>query len=144
MTIEETHEWAKKQLGVWENLDEKIPQEALHNFGALNFLRFENPAFRGEVALAGSDLLFHFFPTESPPNQVGVLDGQRFWRFSDKFSDQLAEAFLEVFKFQEKLFWDFVVEMNSWVVRVQGYAQNPFHMELIEGVLCRLKEKTEK
>ncbi len=145
MTVQDTYEWAKKQLGVWENIQEKIPKTELNEFGALKFLKFENQSFTGEVAPTEGDLIFHFFPTaDAKFNKQIAVEGERIWVFGDRFADELAQAFLDTFKYQDRLFWDFVPEMNSWAVRVQGYAENPFYLELIEGVLCRLKEKIEK
>jgi len=145
MSIKETHEWAKEKMARWGELAEKTgtivnrPQEKID---VPPVLQFENPSFYGDVCRRDGDMVFHFFPTTNDRFNVKVdVQGEKVWVFNDRFADLLGDAFIETFKFPERLFWDYVPELNSWVVRCHGYGDNPLNDSLIEQVLVTIKRK---
>lgn len=145
MSIQETHEWAKEKMKRWEGLTKEAssiasrPQERVLTPDALDF---ENASFRGDVCNIHGDLVFHFFPTPNDRfNLVETLGTERTWVFPPTFADFLGDAFIEVFKRPERLFWDYVPELQSWVVRCSGYGDNPLVIELVERMLVALKKK---
>jgi hypothetical protein len=166
MSIEESYEWAKKQRAEWDKmvdqehpmvskLDVELSQGGDHQVVGLSFSRTECPSYVGEVGRNDDDdLIFHFWPTaddrynvltEIPtPTQENPRGTQAVWVFGDAFRDALAEAFLEVFKFEDKLCWDFVPEMNSWVVRASGFGSNVMADELSARVFDGLQHRIEK
>jgi hypothetical protein len=133
-------EWAKEKAPKieLEKLKEHVPTEELNRFNAIQFREFKNMSFRGEVAKRGDDLFFHFFPTDHPKFN-SFVDG--LWLFGKDFESHMAEAFLETFKHPDKLCSDYVPELNSWVVRVSGFGNNPLWEEMADRVLIRLKAK---
>lgn len=145
MSIVESHEWAKEKMGRWKELttaSQGIEKEPQKRVGAPPILEFQNPSFIGDVCFREGDIVFHFFPTTNDRFNVKVdVNGEKIWVFGDRFADSLGNAFLEVFKFPERLFWDYVPELNSWVVRCAGYGDNPLNMMLIEKVLVALKKQ---
>ena len=145
MSIKETHEWAKEKMTRWGELTAKTetianrPQEKIDT---PPLLQFENPSFFGDVCRRDGDLIFHFFPTTNDRFNVKVdVQGEKVWVFNEGFADHLGDAFIEVFKFPERLFWDYVPELNSWVVRCSGAGNNPLNDALIEQVLVAIKKK---
>lgn len=145
MSIQESHEWAKEKMGRWKELtqaSQTIEKEPQKKIAAPPVLQFENPSFFGDVCRRDGDMVFHFFPTTNDRFNVKVdVGGEKIWVFGDNFADALGDAFNEVFKFPERLFWDFVPELNSWVVRCAGYGDNPLNDMLIEMVLVGIKKK---
>lgn len=79
-------------------------------FHSVEFARTERSKYLGEIGRKGADFIYHFFP-------IGK-------EFPENFGDALGDAFLEVFKFSDRIFADFVPEMNSWAIKVQGYGKN--------------------
>lgn len=157
MSIEETYEWAKKQREAWDRAASKDPSLASlstelsqggdHPIEPVAFVKVEKDTFVGEVGRVEGDLFFHFFPKEHRNNKlVSIKEDEsvdvKMWVFGDEFADKLGDAFLEVFKFEDKLCWDFVPEMNSWVVRAFGYADNPNAEELSSRLFDLLQETT--
>ena len=135
MSIEESYEWAKKQRAAWDNqvgqdkylnaLDREISFGGDHQFETIQFSKVACEHFVGEVGVVEGDLIFHFFPAGDA--------------FGDNFSDGLAQAFLDVFKLEDRLCWDFVPEMNSWVVRASGFGSNPQHQVLAGKLFVALE-----
>ncbi len=148
MSIKETYEWAKEKMDQWDGLVKEtgaVATEAQKKVAVPPFARFENPSFCGDVIKQGGDLFFHFFPTANSLYNLGsVVDSKPVWTFETGFSTCLADSFLAVFKHEDRLCWDYVNEMHSWVVRCMGYADNPLVDDLIERVLCAIKERYEK
>lgn len=146
MSRKETYEWAKEKMKEWDGLIEKT--------GAIDpnqkvvvppYAKFENPSFCGDVVKSDGDLFFHFFPTaNSLFNIEVVVNGTKEWNFESGFPNCLADSFLAVFKHEDRLFWDHVKELRSWVVRCAGHADNPLADDLIERVLCEIKKRYEK
>lgn len=86
-------------------------------FGTIEFLRMDRPKYVGEVGKKGGDYVFHFFPKEGeslPPN----------------FEEKMGDAFLEMFKFQDRVQSIYTEELSSWAVRAVGYANNPLADDL--------------
>ena len=136
MSIEESYKWAKQQRAEWEKQEhEDVDLNALTEFKSgedksvrpVEFSRFSSTHFAGEVGVVGEDLIFHFFPGGS--------------EFPENFADDLGDAFLEVFKLEERLCWDFVPELHSWVVRAAGYGQNLSRDELSNRLFTCLQAK---
>ena len=127
-----------------------------HSLTPLAFARAERPSFTAEVGKSGRDLIFHFWPVqhdkysrfmytgiEHDPYKIEKDLENYVWVFADGFSDSLAESFLEVFKQEDRLCWDFVPEMNSWIVRAAGYGENLMKNEMANSVLDTLQKKLE-
>ncbi len=148
MSIQETHEWAKEKMSRWKELTDAskgIEAEPQKKIGAPPLLQFENASFYGDVCRRDGDLIFHFFPTSNDRFSVKVdVAGEKIWVFGDHFADNLGDSFNQVFKHQERLFWDYVPELNSWVVRCSGFGDNPLNDALVEQVLVTLKKKNKE
>lgn len=86
-------------------------------FGAIEFVRLERPKYIGEVGKKGGDYVFHFFAKE----------GQK---FPTGFEDKMGDAFLEMFKLQDRVQSTYTEELNSWAVRAVGFANNPLADDL--------------
>lgn len=140
MSIEETYDWAKKQRALWDQqaqqdpdlgaLDKEITEVSDYPVAAVEFSKFQGEAFLGEVGVVNGDLIFHFF---SPDDE-----------FLECFEDHLADAFIETFKLEDRLCWDFVPELTSWVVRATGYGDNPSREELANRLFVCLQDKLEE
>lgn len=102
-------------------------------FDCIEFARTERPKYTGEVGKKSGDYIYHFFPPASTKTEG--------YGFPHKFEDKMGDAFLEVFKLQEKVQARFVPEMHSWAVRVLGYAVNPMADELAISVFDVLDKK---
>jgi len=168
MSIEETHEWAKKIRSEWDDkvqsgdpivshLDKEMAEVGKSEVGAVSFARTERPSFVGEVGRVGEDLFFHFWPTSDDRYSVLTYVGNardeytkekdvenHIYVFSDVFADALATSFLEIFKFEDRMCWDFVPEMNSWVVRVSRFADSPAAEDLSSQLFDSLQRRLEK
>lgn len=167
-SIEETYDWAKKVRGEWEakiaagedgieTLDKELSGGGDHKLDPVAFARTERPSYLGEVGKVDGDLFFHFFPSDDDKYSVLTYAGNRRDQFEkeadtdnwvrvfpDVFADALATSFIEVFKFEDKMCWDFVPEMNSWVVRVTGMADNPHADDLSMKLFNVLQGRLEK
>lgn len=152
MSIQETHEWAKKKMASWQGITDEF-KKLSQGFESENpkkiatppHAKFENASFIGDVCRRDGDLIFHFFPTTNDRFNVKVdVAGEKVWVFGDAFADNLGDSFNQVFKHAERLFWDFVPELNSWVVRCAGFGDNPLSDVLVEQVLVTLKEKNKE
>lgn len=165
-SIQETYDWAKKQRSEWDGmvaekhpmvtrLDVELTNGGDHPVASISFAKFESDSFSGEVGKNDDgDLIFHFWPSnndrynvlellEVKKNDDGSKENVYIWRFGETFKDILADAFIKVFRFEEKLCWDFVPEMNSWVVRAQGFGKNLMADELATKLFHDLKERLE-
>ena len=156
-SIEETHEWAKGVRAEWdervkngdsvaEHFNKEIETAGKSEVSPVAFARTERPSFIGEVGTVDGDLFFHFFPSDNDDysSLEDVGDGEKARVFCDVFADALATSFIEVFKFEDKMCWDFVPEMNSWVVRVTGYAENSHAGDLSIDLFDALQKRLEK
>lgn len=156
MTIEETYDWAKKQRAEWDDLVERGQPEVVsldkelskggdHAVASITFSKVTNLSYTGEVGRVDGDLIFHFWPTaDDKYNVLTDLGDQKIWVFGDPFSDALAQAFIDEFKYPDKLCWDFVPELNSWVVRASGFGDNPHAEELATNMFNNLQERLEQ
>jgi hypothetical protein len=155
MSIDQTYEWAKKQKEAWDKasledkdlgaLNKELTKGGDHRFNTITFARCDKTHFTAEVGRVEGDLVFHFFPCPSEINQlVSLASGEKIWVFGDSFADRLGDAFLDVFKFQDKLSWAFVPEMNSWAVKVAGMGSNPMTEELASKLFDCLDSLIEK
>lgn len=164
-SIEDTHEWAKKQRAEWDDmvarkhpmvtkLDTELTSGGDHPVTKIEFAKFSSDSFQGEVGKNDDgDLIFHFWPTNNEKynwvepvekiNSEGAKEIVYMWRFGESFKSTLADAFIKVFRFEEKLYWDFVPEMNSWVVRAQGFGRNFMANELATRLYNDLKKRLE-
>jgi hypothetical protein len=101
-------------------------------FMPLDMARAERAQYVGEVGKKGGDYVFHFFPSK---------------RLSDiekaHFADAIGDAFIEVFKHQEKLFSSYDEEMGSWSVRATGFANNLMSDKLVVSVFDVLDRNLE-
>ena len=146
MSIEDTHKWAKEKMSQWPDLaKEPCPWDGTtKGMMAARELKFSNDSFFGDVTSRDGDLFFHFFPTANSSFNLCTENGEPVWVFNSEFVNDLTEAFLEVFKFADRIFLDFVLELQSYVVRCAGYGENPFQDEMIDKVLLGIKERYER
>jgi hypothetical protein len=86
-------------------------------FSAVDFAKTTRDFYVGEVGWKGVDLIYHFYPTQSPGGWPSSIGGK-------PFEEVMGDAFLEVFLFPEKLEQAFSEELNSWAVRVLGMSTN--------------------
>lgn len=139
MSLDEMYEWAQQQRATFEQfattqeggsaLARELAAGGDHPIEPVRFRTVTTSMFRGEVAMIGPDLVFHFWPNEGAS-------------FPPPFADQLAESFLAVFKFNDRLFWDYVPELTSWVVRAAGWSESPAREELSNRLFAHLLERT--
>jgi hypothetical protein len=101
---------------------ETVAVSAAEPFGAIEFVRFHRKHYIGEVGKKGVDYIYHFFPIPSYNTETP--------EFPKNFADKLGDAFNEVFKIHERVEASFTEELNSWAVRVSGYAGNPLADDL--------------
>ena len=164
--MKDTHDWAKKvskEFEIMSNtagaddvkaLNNELTNGGDHAMQHVNFVRVERPSYSGEVGRIEGDLMFHFFPANNDTHSVLIhtgtetVDGEEKkyyrWDFKETFADALADAFLEVFKQQEKLCWDFVHEVNSWVVRCAGFGDNIMADQLATKLFDNLQKRLEQ
>ncbi len=81
-------------------------------FTSVEFVQMPRQRYRGEVGRKNGDFIFHFFPK----------DGEQ---YPQNFSDLMGDAFLEVFKLEDRVKASFVPELGSWAAIAQGFANNP-------------------
>lgn len=162
--IEEAHDWAKKQREEWDSMatghpmvsrfDMEISKGGDHPVAAISFAEFKCDSYTAEVGKSdGGDLMFHFWPTsndkynhlEQQVTPQGRAPEPRdfLWKHNSGFDSHLADAFIEVFKLEDKLCWDYVPELNSWVVRAQGFGSNLMVDELTARLFESLRAKLE-
>jgi hypothetical protein len=99
-------------------------------FDAVEFAKTERSRYVGEVGKKLGDFVFHFFP----------LAGQQ---FPQNFEERMSEAFLEVFKFEDRVQSTFTPELNSWAVKAIGFATNPMADDLALRVFPALDKRLE-
>lgn len=156
-SVQATHEWAKERRKEWEGmvsekhpmvvkLDAELTNGGDHPVAGVAFAEFKSESFTGEVGKNDDgDLIFHFWPTANDryhtlrPAKDSEGKDIQLWCFGEPFQGILGDAFVEVFRFEEKLCWDYVPEMNSWVVRAQGFGKNFMADELATKLFVTLK-----
>lgn len=106
---------------------EVISTSSATQFGTVDFVQVERDCYLGEVGKRGNDYIYHFF------GKNGI--------FPSHFEDKMGDAFLEVFKLDDRVQASFVPDMNSWAVRVSGYASNPMSDELALKLFAVLTAK---
>lgn len=148
MSIQETHQWAKEKMSQWADLSKeadklKLDGDRVKKISSLQKCQFKNDSFFGDVTSRDGDLFFHLFPTNDAKFSVWN-EKLRVWTFNTAFVNALTEAFLSVLKHEDRLFLDFVVELQSYVVRCAGFGDNPLQDEIIERILVKIKEKYER
>jgi hypothetical protein len=94
-------------------------------FAPLEFYRTDRKMYVAEVAQRGDDYIYHFFL------ETEILH----------FEEKLAAAFLEVFKLEDRIQAAFAEELNSWAVKVIGYAGNPMADPLVIQVFDALDKR---
>jgi len=166
MSIEENYDWAKKQRAEWDDLvdrgqpevsklDVELSKGGDHPLVGVTFSKIEHASYTGEVGRVEGDLIFHFWPTPDDKYNVLMTMGDEeaiqngtkreyIWVFGDAFSSALAQAFLDEIKQEDKLCWDFVPELNSWVVRATGFGDNPLAEEMSDRVFANLQGRLEQ
>jgi hypothetical protein len=94
---------------------------SLHDSGeqpinAMKFDKFERELYDAEVGVRGSDIIYHFFTKKGtwPAAQASAR----------VFEDVMGDAFLEVYKLEDKLQAAYSEELISWAVRVVGFGDN--------------------
>ena len=162
--IDKTYDWAKKQRTEWDDMakdhpmvsafDTEISGGGDHAINpAIAFAKFKSDSFTAEVGKnEDGDLIFHFWPTANDTYNHLEFVGQpgeersptkHLWVHNEGFSDSLADAFLEIFKLEDRLCWDYVPEMNSWVVRAAGFGENIMADELSSRLFINLRTQLE-
>lgn len=150
MSIEETYDWAKKVSEDFQVMAERaedvgaLNKELVgggdHQVATVSFAQFSAPCFQAEVGKVDDDLFFHFFPAENEYHSVIAGEGENtYWSFKEGFEDKMGDAFLAVFKHEDKLCWDFVPELHSWVVRCTGFGANVMANQLAEKLFSKLQ-----
>lgn len=100
-------------------------------FGAIEFLTIERATFKAEVGKKFGDYIYHFFPVRM--EKILIED----------FEERLGDAFLEVFKFPERVEAAYDPEMKAWAVRANGFANNLESDKLALRVIDVLAQKLE-
>lgn len=83
----------------------------------ISFVRVERDLYNAESATKGRDLVFHFFPKMPGAWPTSAASNR-------SFEDVMGDAFIEVFKFPERLQAAFAEELDSWAVRAVGWGDN--------------------
>lgn len=99
-------------------------------FDTIEFARLEREKYVGEVGKKLGDYVYHFFPAA----------GQQ---FPKGFGDRMAEAFVAVFQFEERLEAAFSESLNSWAVRAKGFAVNPLADDMALSIFPALDKLLE-
>ena len=84
---------------------------------AVDFAKTTRELYVGEVGWKGSDLIYHLYPVGDAKQFPASASGK-------PFEEVMGDAFLEVFRFTEKLEQAFSEELCSWAVRVLGMSTN--------------------
>lgn len=100
-------------------------------FGAIEFLTINRATFKVEVGKKLGDYIYHFFPSRMDKMLI------------EDFEDKLGDAFLEVFKFPERIEAAYDPEMSAWAVRATGFANNTGADQLALQVIDVLAQKLE-
>ena len=106
-----------------------VPQD--EPFAAMEFLRLPRKKYIGEVGKKNGDYVYHFFP---------VAEGAK---YPMGFEAKMGDAFLEVFKLDDRVEAVFTEELDSWAVKAVGFANNPLADELALKLFSVLDEKLE-
>lgn len=101
----------------------------------IEFAAVKRDRYYAEVGKKDSDIIFHFYP---PTWDGDVAKLPLLEPFPSSFEDSLGSAFLAVFKFPDRLRAAFVPELNSWALKLIGYADNPSINELAAKALSEL------
>lgn len=158
--LEETHDWAKKVADEFKTmsategaddvkaLDNELTNGGDHHVNTIQFVHVDRDAYRTEIGKVEDDLMFHFYPSPDPlysiasivetTDEEGNVSKETRYDFKELFPSALASAFLAVFKQEEKLCWDYVPELISWVVRCKGFGNNVMKNKLAEKLLDSL------
>ena len=144
MSIQETYQWAKETASQLEKFSKE--ESRANKVAALKKFQFSNNSFFGDVTIKEGDIFFHFFPSNNSISNLCLESPSigKYWVFSHAFMEAVTDAFLLVFKHEDRIFQDFVPELNSYVIRCAGFGDNPLQEEMIERVLVRIKEKYEQ
>jgi hypothetical protein len=76
----------------------------------INYTKQKRAGYAGEVAKKGDDFIYHFYPSDE---------------IFEIFGDALGDAFLVVFKLEDRLEASYVPEFKSWDVKASGFAVSP-------------------
>lgn len=147
MSIQDTYNWAKEKAEHWLDTanHQSFPLDpTTKTMSSVCELKFSNDSFFGDVAIRDGDLFFHFFATSDKIFNRQIKPSNTIWTFRQDFLDALTDAFVATFKHAERLFVDFVPELQSYVVRCAGFGDNPLYSEMIERTLVKIKEKYER
>lgn len=98
-------------------------------FSAIEFVMVERPLYSVEIGKKGGDYIYHFYPSDA---------------VKDSFEDKMGDAFVTVFKNQDRIEAVFTDELSSWAVRARGFAHNMWGDELAIKVLDSLDSMLEK
>jgi hypothetical protein len=132
MSVEQNsyQSWVERVAGDREalplNEGEKVMAPAAEPFAVVEMFRTTRPHYVGEVGKKSGDFVFHFFPR---------TEGQEFPSY---FEDRMGDAFLEVFKFEDRVKASYIPELKSWAVVAQGFALNPMAEELAQRLFQTL------
>lgn len=151
MSIQETYKWAKEKMSLWEEVPLSKKDDHPQKIDTPQNHQFKNDSFFGDVVLNNGDIFFHFFPTpndrynlivDSPA--LSYQQSVKTWSFNSTFIESLTEAFFQVFKHEDRLFIDFILELQSYVIRCAGFGSNPLYMDMCDAVLLRIKNSYER
>jgi hypothetical protein len=110
-----------------------LPKPGEKSIDIIEFAKVGRQCYLAEVGKKGSDIIFHFFPHGDvlPSSEVAHIP----------FDEVMGDAFLDIFKFPERLEAAFSEELKSWAVRVIGYADNPAANTLCWNLLDNLDQR---
>lgn len=102
---------------------EVIKSSAGEPFGAVTFVKVPKHNFLAEVAKKGDYYIYHFFPTEKWLGRIA------------SFYYPMMDGFTQLFKDHGEVEHEWVEEMTSFAVRVNGWANHVWGDELALRVL---------
>ena len=91
---------------------ESVKTSAGEPFEPMEFVRMPRQQYIGEVGKKNGDYIFHFFPKEGE-------------QFPEGFAEDMGDAFIEVFRLEDRIQAVYSEELNSWAVKAVGFASNP-------------------
>jgi hypothetical protein len=105
-----------KELSHAENV-KALRQHDGRPIQAIPFVATNRAHYNGEVGKKEKDIIFHLFPRGDvfPSSETTHTP----------FEDVMGDAFIEVFRFEDKIEAAFTKELNSWAIRVIGFSDNP-------------------
>ncbi len=103
-------------------------------FKPVRFYSTQRARYVGEVGRRENDLIFHFFAL---PNLAFPISDQS----QKSFDDVMGDAFIEVFRYEDRVEAAYSDELKSWAVKVRGYGSNLAAPELCDRLFEALDRR---